>query len=144
MADYAKNNVIYEEFYHWKHTTGLVDGDWTKVVKKNNVVQGSTTVTVTEDSGGKYIASYNPTTDGYWELDIHETAETRVHYMQKHIVGLVSTLITNETLNENITNVQADVVNAIDSQELDQVRQIAEGIYDIVDEQRRITQGVRK
>ena len=136
MADYAKNETIWEKFYHWRQTTGLTNGDFTKILRKNNAAQ-AITVTVTELGSGAYVASYVPNDDGQWELDVYETAETRIHYQAKHIVGLVSTSITNETLYENLTNVEAGVVNAIDSQELDIIRQMVEGIHAMVEKQER-------
>lgn len=47
--------------------TGLVNGDFTKLLYKDGVADG-TTVTVTEIANGQYKATYTPATVGYWVL----------------------------------------------------------------------------
>lgn len=64
---------------HKDLTTGLVDGDWTKYLFKDGVVD-ATTVTITEKSAGNYSVSFTPATAGFWELVIVETADATAPY----------------------------------------------------------------
>lgn len=59
--------VVFDQFD--VAVTGLVNGDFTKFLTKNGVVN-ATTVTVTEVASGVYTATFIPDAISYWSLNI--------------------------------------------------------------------------
>jgi hypothetical protein len=65
---------IYFEVYDSSDVavTGLVTGDFTKLLAKNGV-DDATAVTVTEIGSGRYYASFTPATTGTWHVTIRNS-----------------------------------------------------------------------
>lgn len=90
--------------------TGLVNGDFTKLLAKNGTNDG-TTVTVAEVGTGRYYVTFTPATTGLWHLLIrHATYNTR-GWQETFDVTTGGVLSTSD-----ISNDLLDLASAIDGQ----------------------------
>jgi hypothetical protein len=67
---YQPNIAITDVFYHG--TTGKVDGDFTKRLYLNGILNG-VTVVITEISNGYYKVAFIPNAEGSWALALEES-----------------------------------------------------------------------
>lgn len=129
---YVSGIKVSKVFEHYRSTTGLVDGDFTKQLYRDGATD-ATTLTVTEVGSGFYKAEFTPLQDGQWFMDVYETADTNMRYQDEVLVGdLSSSGVTNAELSAQITQAEADIKGAIDYQRLDQILELISSVYNRV------------
>ena len=97
-SEYQTGSNIYSRFYIG--TTGLVQGNFTYLLEKNNAATGQS-LTISEDSGGYYDAYFNPDSFGDWIA--------RIDYGDYHILfsAFVNQAGSGTTINLNATSVNS-------------------------------------
>lgn len=85
---------IDDVLWHGSGTTGVTG--WTIKVLKDGELRSDITATVTEIGTGFYRVSFTPQEEGYWVVNIYETAAASVHYSMKYLVKSLTDLIGGE------------------------------------------------
>lgn len=130
MLTYVAGDVIYRVFRHYLDTTGLADGDFTKVLCRNGISNG-TSFTITEIGSGYYKIALSLSQSGQWFLDVYETADPLARYTTEFVVGKASAnAVTNETLSESISASEVKIRGDIDRQAIDEIKRLVQGLYD--------------
>ena len=92
---YVVNVAIHDSFPFRDNTaalvSGKVNGDWTKVLVHDGVVDSSTTVTVSAVSGasGYYDSSFTPASVGLWQLFLTVTHNGVVYPFASDIYDVI-------------------------------------------------------
>ncbi len=86
MSSFVPNEEIADVLIHRTHSTGLVNGDWTKRLYKNGELS-AVVVTVTEIANGAYKISFTPDSEGKWTVWIYQTGYSGyADYIQGYVV----------------------------------------------------------
>lgn len=129
---FQPNELITTVLRHYEGTTGVTG--WTK----NLFADGATsaiTVSVSEIGSGYYAFNFTPNADGYWHLDVYETADSAVHYVESFDVGVASADADTSSLSEisvKVTRITSDL------------QRVMQDINNLFVELRRLESGIRR
>lgn len=126
MSDYPPGQSITEVFYEVNGTTGLDDGNFDKNLFEDGALSGDT-VTISEISDGFYSASFEPSNEALYCLDIINESYTAVRYQKTFRVrnadasaSALSSVASNVTTIKNripntlsLANINAQVDTAL-------------------------------